>query len=314
MEARINGTLYRMKPGDDKRQIVVDDVDGYRVAVNPNGVVCIWYSKGGSLGRCGTANCRIDESVINFTEDMEYKTSIQGDKIYLQTVSGYPVAKEFDSFTTGGFTYKIAGDGEILSVAKNEETELGGYTYQILTDQAFGKVRNVVTRKDKDGRTEIISDEFEGECRNIFANPGDGKLYAEFTYLDNSPHILVITSDGDVDMLMDTGLGAEAIEIYAFGKDSVIVKNTFTDGTVKFEEISVKETTPIALGIEPVDITDMKPGTEAESTASSVEALGPGYAGSSVGKAPDGSNYNNGPGSLPTPTAEIPEQPVTIGR
>jgi len=312
LESLINGTLYRMKPGDEKRQIVADDVEGYRVVTTDSGAY-IYYFKNGSLGRCGSANCRVDETVTDFTEDMEYQAVIRNDKLYLQTASGVTVTKAFDSFTTGGFTYRIAADGEILSVAENKETALGEYIYSIMTDQAFGRIRNAVIRKNESGKLEMISNEFEGECRNIFGNEADGRVYGEYTYLDNAPHIIVITKDGDVDMLMDTEIGAEKIELYTFGKDSVFVKNTFTDGTVKFQEISVKETTPIALGTDPVDVTDMKPGTESE-TVNEMEHLGPGYADPSVGQAPDGSVYNAGPGALPTPTAEIPDQPVVVNR
>lgn len=311
MEARLNGTLYRMKPGDEKRQIVADDVEGYRIVTAESGATYIYYFKNGTLGRCGTVNCREDESVIDFTEDMEYCTVIRDNKIYLQTVSGYTVTKEFERFTTGGFTYKIAADGEILAVEPAKEAVLGEYTYAFLTDLAFGRVRNVVTRKNAEDRTEMISGEFEGECRSIFAGEAAGRLFGEYTYMDGAPHIITITPDGDVDMLMDTETGAENIELYAIGKDSVTVKNTFPDGTAQFQEISVNESTPIALGMEPMDITDMKPGSAANND---LEHLGPGYAGTSIGYAPDGSNYSNGPGSLPEPTAEIPDQPVTVGR
>ena len=92
----------------------------------------------------------------------------------------------------------------------------------------------------------------------------------------------------------------------AFGRTAVV------NGSVRFRELSVKESVPVAPGVDPVDITGMKPGSG--QSGNDLEYLGPGYADTSVGFAPDGSQYYAVPGAGPQPAAGNPEQPVIVRR
>lgn len=323
LEAKYNRKLYRMMPGTELRQYVAEDVDGYRVLAGANGETVIYYCKGSGMYRCGSANCKDDVPTVKFTEDMEYELDLSTEgKLYLKTAGGIPVTQAFDSFTTGGMTYKISENGEILSREDQIKAMVGVDLYSILSDEAFYTIRSVVL-KDTAGKKSMISSDFIGECRCIYYNEKDGRLYAEYVFSDGTPHVVMITTDGDVDLLLDNEQDVEVMEIYGFTAAGVVVKETGMDGTVRFAVIENSATTPLAIATDPVPVEE-RTGT-GENASSSVEMYGPGYTGGQngnsdvVGAGPGtvgtaGTSVSGTPAVLPQPTASIPDEPVTLPR
>jgi len=318
MEARINRKLYRRHPDAEVRQIIAEDVDGYRVVTGTNSETVIYYCKGTGMYRCGSANCKDDVAVNRFTEDMEYELDLSTEgKLYLKTAGGYPVTQAFDAFHTGGMTYEIAADGQILSRADQIEAVVGVDLYSILSDEVFNSIRSVVVKEDGEGDKYMISGDFLGECRCIYYNDKDGRLYAEYVYSDGTPHVAMITTDGDVDLLISPEAGIEVMEIYGFNARGVVVKKTDIDGNVSFGVVDSGNSTPLAIAIDPVPI-DTRPAEEQiTQSGSGVEQYGPGYTGGQTGSVSitgPGQSAGPGGGSLPQPTASIPDEPVTLPR
>lgn len=318
MEARINRKLYRRLPEAEVRQIIAEDVDGYRVVIGTNGETVIYYCKGSGMYRCGSANCKDDVAVNRFTEDMEYELDLSTEgKLYLKTAGGYPVTQAFDAFHTGGMTYEIAADGQILSRADQIEAVVGVDLYSILSDEVFNSIRSVAVKEDGEGKKYMISGDFPGECRCIYYNDKDGRLYAEYISSDGTPHVAMISKDGDVDLLISTEAGIEVMEIYGFNARGVVVKKTDIDGSISFRVVDSGSSTPLAIAIEPISIDTRPVGEQIAGPGSDVEQYGPGYTGGQAGNvsivAP-GQSAGPGGGSLPQPTASIPDEPVILPR
>lgn len=267
MESLINGNLYRMKPGDERRQIVAKGVSGYKALSDGSGKNVIYYCQNGQMIRCGDEACREDESSIIFTEDMEYKISVEKDRLMLRTVSGYPVTKRTDAFRVGEFTYALSETGEILSAEPSESAFTGDYRYSVLTEEAFGVKRSVILRTSSDGTEEIISTEFAGETQNIIYNPEDNYLYIEYVDPEDVPHIISSSLDGYVDLLKGGDRGAKSMKIMGFDGETVIVKETYPDGTVFYEKLDVMDLTGLALACDPIDLSSREPETEPETEA-----------------------------------------------
>jgi len=296
MEKRINRKLYRRLPEGEVRQIVAEDVDGYRVVSAEGAETVIYYCKGSGMYRCGSANCKDDVAVVRFTEDMEYKLDLSTEgKLYLKTSGGYPVTQAFDSFRTGGMNYKISETGEILSREDQIKVVIGVDLYSILSDEVFGTIRSVVVREDGEGTKAMISSEFIGECRCIYYNEKDGRMYAEYVFSDGSPHVAMITKDGDVDLLISTEEGLETMEIFGFTTEGVVVKKTDIDGKVSYSVVSSGDSTPLAIAIDPQPVSGQSAGNGSE-TASVIEQYGPGYTGTETGAA--SSSSSQGPGNV----------------
>ena len=301
MESCFNRRLYRMKPEDDKRQIVSDGVNGYRVLTGEKGETVIYYSKNGGMYRCGSAACREDASDIEYTEDMDYVLDLSTEgKLFLRTVSGYPVLKETDAFKTGGFTYALSSQGEILSVKPCDRAELGEEgTWYVLTEEVFGTQRSIVVWEDEAGVRSAISSEFSGTSGSFYYHETQGRFFAEFAFLDGGQYILAVTKDGDADLLLGGDTLVQTKQIYGFTENEVIVKNTGADGKISYEAISTEESTPVAVSVEPrlLDDEESDGGDYLPN-----EALGPGYIGNQPGNSigPGGGSGSgtgsNGPG------------------
>lgn len=285
MENLICGNLYRMKPGTEKREIAAKGVEGFRVLTNQEGNTVVYYYQGGSMHKCGPKDFREDESTAVFSEDMDYTVASDADgtRLYLTTVSGYPVRKQSDAFRAGDFTYSITADGEIVAVETETSVLHDGYEYTSEAGEIFGSVRSVIVRTGQDKVKMVISGEFTGEMRSLFYCEDENCMYGEFLCGTEGPRIMRISMDGDVDMLNQHDTSAAAMKIYAFLGEAVVAKVVRLDGTAYYAKLSKAQRTPVAAAVEPVSFESyMQPETEPETetypeSQTSGAGYGPGY-------------------------------------
>ena len=262
MESLLCGKLFRMKPGDEKREIYTEDVDGFIVFSDPEGKTSLWFSKEGHLLKADLSEFTEDNTPVTFTEDMEYMTELSDGKLYLRTASGYPVTKESEAFHVLGFSYRLGPDGEILGSGEQKSVKVGSYTYSVKTGEVFGTERSVIIRTDEEGIEEMISGEFAGSVKNIYHNPNDNYLYMEYTYPDGSCYAACSSLDGYVDMLTGGDRGASSMKILGFAEGRVYVKETYPDGKSFTEALDVYELTGLALGRTPEPVSQAAPPEE----------------------------------------------------
>ena len=297
MESLINGNLYRMRPGAERREIVAKNVDGYKVLTDLSGKTVIYYCQGGNMHKCGPENCVEDDSEIIFSEDMEYtvESDSTGKKLYLRTKSGYPVRKQSESFKAGDFTYAITGEGEIVSVESGISVHYGNSVYSVAAGEVFGTVRSVIVRTGRDNVNMVISGEFIGECRSLHYCEAEDCIYGEFLYGAEGPRIMRVSMDGDVDMLSQHDSGTASMKIYAFLDDAVVVKIIKQDGTSYFAKLAKSLSSPVAAAVEPISLESYnQPETESQTAE-----IGPGYGPGSETMESQAIIY--GPGLSPTP-------------
>lgn len=246
-----NGNLYRMELGAEVRDLIAEDVEGYKVL---DGMV--YYQSGGVLRHTDRAGK--DTTVPDFSEVEDFSLDISsGDKAYLYTADGRPVAQASDEFKAGNFRYELASDGEILSVAEKSTVNTGGYTYSIEGDDAFGSpISRVVRTSDETGKKEIISSEFDGSCGNLHYDFDSGSMLAEYTDTSGKSRILKITKDGDVDYLIDDGGGDGKLVLYGIQDHEAICRKTVADGEISFVSLRIRASVPMALAVEPMEIGD----------------------------------------------------------
>ena len=298
LESLLCGKLFRMKPGDGKREIYSEDVTGFIVFTDPEGKTSLWYSKDGQVLKADLSEFTEDNTPVTFTEDMDYMTELSDGKLYLKTASGYPVAKESDAFHVLGFSYRLGPDGEILGSGEQKSVKVGNYTYSVKTGEMFGMERSVIVRTDEAGIEEMISGEFAGSAKNIYHNPNDNYLYMEYKYPDGSCYIACSSLDGYVDMLTGGDRGASSMKILGFADGRVYVKETYPDGGSFTEALDVYALSGLALGRTPE-------ATVSEGTTEQAELTGP----SSIGPS------SQGPGAATAETGSAPgvaEDPVAL--
>ena len=287
MEKLTANRLFRMRPGDEKRQAAAENVQGFKVVESPEGMVTVYYYADDAMHKCTGDAFYEDDTVIAFTEDMEYvlDTSTEG-KLYLMTKSGYRVTQESDQFKVGNYVYSISAEGEVLSVLPSSKIELDGYQYEIALDGAFGVVRSAVARR-KDGVREAISGEFFGNVGNMHLAKDASCIYAEYHDAMGNGRILRITQDGDVDMVNGFDPGPVEVAICGEDEEGLTVQVAGENG-VTYEKVKPTHFTPVVLGIQPVKIgEDTKPESPAGVTdAPPAEVYQPGSGPASSGKAP----------------------------
>lgn len=262
----LNRNLYRIEPGATVRELVAEDVDGYR-AVDGD----IYYQKNGRIFM--TRHAGEDTTVPDFSAVEDFYVDIKaGDKAYLYTADGRPVTLASDEFKAGNFRYELGTDGEILSVKEKSSVSTGGYTYTIEEDSAFGAaVSRVVRTEEATGKKEIISSEFDGSCGNLHYDFDTGYMYAEYTDKAGNSRILKISKDGDVDYLLDDG-GAAKLKLYALQDNNAVCRAEAGDGSISFVELRLRASVPMALSVEPEELTEGEGPVEIESSEAETKA------------------------------------------
>ncbi|HIU87495.1 MAG TPA: hypothetical protein IAB10_01040 [Candidatus Avilachnospira avistercoris] len=247
-DSYINKNLYRIQLGATIRELVAEDVEGYKVVDGD-----IYYQKSGRIYM--TRNAGEDTTVPDFSEVEDFRVDISsGDKAFLYTGDGRLVAMASEEFKAGNFRYELSADGEILSVKEKTTVNTGGYTYSIEGDEAFGKsISRVARTSDADGKKEIISAEFDGSCGNVHYDFDSGYMYAEYTDGEGKSRILKISKDGDVDYLLDDG-GDAKLKLYALQDNRAVCRAESSDGSVSFVELRLRASVPMALAVEPEEL------------------------------------------------------------
>ena len=313
-----NKNLYRMELGASVRELVAEDVEGYRVVDGE-----IYYQSKGRLHVTNRAG--VDTTVPDFSQVEDFRLDISsGDRAYLYTADGRAVTLQQEAFKAGNFTYELAADGEILSVAEKTTVNTGGYTYSIEGDDAFGRAISRVARTDSEGKKEIISSEFDGSCGNLHYDFETGSMLAEYTDTSGKSRILRITKDGDVDYLIDDGGGDGRLLLYGIQDSSVICKKLSEAGD-SFVELRIRASVPLALAVEPMELTeggdviDIGGGSQSGSQAQDIEVIGSGNGSSGGVQSIDGPPSESGggasvegpgaglsgPGQAPTETLDV---------
>ena len=262
----LNRNLYRIEPGATVRELVAEDVEGYRVVDGD-----IYYQKNGRIFM--TRHAGEDTTVPDFSAVEDFYVDIEaGDKAYLYTADGRPVTLVSDEFKAGNFRYELGADGEILSVKEKSSVSTGGYTYTIEEDSAFGTaVSRVVRTEEATGKKEIISSEFDGSCKNLHYDFDTGYMYAEYTDKAGNSRILKISKDGDVDYLLDDG-GAAKLTLYALQDNNAVCRAEAGDGSISFVELRLRASVPMALSVEPEELTEGEGPVEIESSEAETNA------------------------------------------
>ncbi|MDO4488046.1 MAG: hypothetical protein Q4B67_03000 [Eubacteriales bacterium] len=326
MEATVNGRLFRMKPGEEKRQVLSENVLGFKVLETENGTVIYYYDN--FMHRAEEQAFKDDEFVMTFTEDMEYVVSLGTDgKLYLMTKNGYPVTMETEAFKANGFYYALNAKGEITFVREEKYTVIDGCRYSIASQNVFGTMRSCVVRKGLDGKEYIISGDFEGTGGNMYVNPYDGFIYAEHTTQSGACEILKISPDGDIDILSGSTTQADSLRLVGFADSKVFAKK-ISGGTSEIIVYDSMLSSALTIAVEP------KPYGEQETTAAG-PGMGPGDAtGPGSPSYGPGSEMITGPGQAQPQTqpqtqsftqpetqsygpgspmqVQIPDEPVTV--
>lgn len=258
----IIGKVFCMAPGADKRYIAAEDAQGFKVVSDSSGKPVVYYYDGESVIR--STSLVEDDNMVLFTEDADYRVDISlGDKAYLNVLSGQRVNIQSEAFVTRNFTYALAADGEILSVASKTTVNLGEYTYYVQKGTAFDQSRARVVRMSNDGTNEVISSEFGGTVGNIHYDYDSKCMIAEYTDSYNKSGIIKMSIDGDVDLLEDSVSSSSQVELYGIQDGNAVLRRTENGKTVFFTA-RLDAAVPIAVAVDPrVIVSD---SLEAETT------------------------------------------------
>lgn len=248
-EEKINGILYRMKPGDTKRQIVARDVEGYKVLEGT-----VWYYADGRLQQTATAS---EDDTTNpkrtvSSGDEVYTVEIMDGAAYLVDSGGTMVTEAEDGTLKGrGFTYYLNEDGTIRGVKEKTTVNTGGYTYYAESDTAFGTELSRMMRRDSQGNQEIISAEFAGRVGNIHYDYDTGAMIAEYTDGKGIGGILRITKNGDVDKVLDETAKPGSLTLIGVQNGQAVCMRE-SGGETEYLELGLYDTAPLAVGIDPI--------------------------------------------------------------
>ncbi len=259
----IANKLFRMKPGTDFREVVAENVKGYKILAPASGYgdAKVYYDDGSAVRVAGIAEK--DESMRIFPEDGNYYVGISEGKAILMLEGGYPVTMESSSFRAGNFYYSIDSSGAIRSVASKTSVSTGGYTYFVENGEAFGVDRARVMRKNNsNGTIEVISAEFIGEVGNIHYDYGTSRMIAEYKDVNGAAGLLSISTDGDVDTLIDAEQVGGVAELYGISGGEAIIRTP--EYSEPFKKVRLSATYPLTVGIDPIVLEEDDPGTETE--------------------------------------------------
>ena len=291
----IVGKLFCMSPGADYREIAAENAEGFKVVTDKSGgMPVVYYYDGSQIRRSVTL--KKDENMTVFSEDTSYSVDIsEGYKAYLTVENGPRVSLQQGSFKAGNFTYSLAADGEILTVAEKTTVSTGGYTYSVENGESFGARAARVVRKDKSGKEEIISGEFEGTAANLHYDYDSSSIIAEYTDGHGNGGLLKISLSGDVDMIEDSEESGGKVVLYAIDNGRAIYKTTENDKTV-FKTARIAASTPLTVGIDPVttNISDAPVDDTAEGSGDAHTGNGSGSSAVETVSAPDNSQSTGG--------------------
>lgn len=258
----IANKLFRMKPGAEKREVCAEDVKGYKLIDAGNGDIHVYVDEGTEVKR--VTSFKEDESMKTFPEDGDYYVDTLSGKAVLMLEGGYPVTLASDSFKAGNFVYAVNAGGEITSVASKSQVNYGGYTYTVENGDSFGKKKARVIRS-ANGKKEVISAEFDGSVSNMHFDFDSSKIVAEYTDANGSAGLVTISLDGDVDIVYDASdLGSKCI-LYAIKDGYATVRTSNT-----FKQAKLVSSYPLAVGVDPVEISE-EPAGEANESAGSLD-------------------------------------------
>ncbi|MDO4265218.1 MAG: hypothetical protein Q4C63_01980 [Eubacteriales bacterium] len=256
-EASINGKLYRMKPGDTVRQIVAENVEGYKVL---DGTV-YYYADGAMHTTREAEDDTSKNKPVQSGADEVFYVIIEGGAAHLVDENGDAVSSDSGELKGRGFTYYLREDGTIRGVKNKTSVTTGGYTYYAETDTAFGETISRIMRKDGSGNEQIISAEFSGKIGNIHYEYETGNMIAEYTSADGTGRFVQITKAGDVDVLNDSSAGAAQLSLIGVQDHQAIGMRTVS-GKDEFVTLSISHTTPLAVGVDPIDVEPKEENTE----------------------------------------------------
>ena len=242
-EKKINGVLYRMKPGAEYREIVAQNVEGYKVL---DGTA--YYMSSGKIYH--TSNGLKDETKTVYVSDSisidDFVFENKGDSLLLYDKAGNPV--NTGEKRVGSFTYYLSDDGEIEGVREKTSVLTGGWTYYTETDNSSGKSISKIMRKSGPGEIQEVSSDFAGYTANMFYDYSSGNLVAEYMPNGERRQLIIINSNGDVDSVDSTVSAGGDIRLYALIDGSAICK-VDKGGETVFESFDLSSTTPVAVGV-----------------------------------------------------------------
>ena len=250
-EEAINGKLYRMKPGDTVRQIVAEQVEGYKVL---NGKIC--YESGGQLYETDTAQEDATKNPkLAPTGDEVLYVAVSDGAAYLTDENGEHVSADSGEVKGRGFTYYLNEDGTIRGVKEKKTVNTGGYTYYTESDTAFDEPVSRVMRKSSSGGSEIISAEFPGTVGNLHYDYDTGNMIAEYMDEHGRGRIIQISKSGDVDLIADDTASSGGLVLLAV-QDGTAVAMKQSGGADVFITLTIANASPLAVGIDPVRVGD----------------------------------------------------------
>lgn len=247
-EKAIDRTLYRMRPSDTARQIVAENVEGYKVFEGT-----VYYYADGKLQTTDTAkNDPTKNPKKQPSGDEVLYVEIMDGAAYLTDGSGEPVTSDSGEIKARGFTYSLNADGTISGVNKKTTVNTGGYTYYVESDTAFGEPISRVMRKDGNGNSQIISTEFAGAVGNLRYDYDAGNIIAEYTDASGVGKVLKISKSGDVDCLSDAAAASGKLTVIAVQNGQVLYMKG-SGSSASYGALSLSEAEPLAVGVDPVD-------------------------------------------------------------
>ncbi len=257
----IANKLFRMKPGADYRELGAENIKGYKVYETNDGKVKVYYDDGHGIGLA--ANFEKDDTVMVFPEDANYYVDFSNGSAVLMLEGGYPVTLASSAFKAGNFTYTLDADGRITAVAAKTKVSTGGYTYTVENGDSFG-VKKARIIRTANGKSEVMSAEFEGSVGNLHYDYDSSRIIAEYVDGDNQAGLLAISLDGDVDVIYDASkLGSSCI-LYSIQDGYAVVKTE--SSTEPFKKAKIAASYPLAIGVDPIELN------ESETTASVPES------------------------------------------
>ncbi len=259
----IANKLFRMKPGADYREVGAENIRGYKVYEAPDGHVSVYYDDGHGVYLADSFEK--DDTVMVFSEDANYFVDYQSGEAVLMLEGGYPVTLASQAFKAGNFTYTLDADGTITAVAAKTKVVTGGYTYTVENGASFGSKKARVVRSDG-AKSEVISAEFEGSTGNLHFDFASSKIIAEYTDKEGQAGLLAISLDGDVDAIYDASKLGSVCTLYSIQDGFAIIKTD--DSSEPFKKAKIAASYPLAVGIDPIDITEEESDSTGESMSS----------------------------------------------
>lgn len=249
----IAGKVFCMTPGADKRYIAAQEALGFKVLTDEDQNATVYYYDGDRIRKSTTLT--EDENMVVFTEDADYTVNIDTEgKAYLELTTGQRVSMASDAFKAGNFTYKLAEDGEILSIAEKTTVSTGGYTYEFQNGTAFGVDMTRLIREDSEGNLELISGEAPGKTANIHFDYSSSCIIAEYEDNNGGGGLIKATLDGDIDLITESKTTSGTVELYGISNGEAIYKVTEGENE-EFRKASIATSSPIAAAVEPVLIS-----------------------------------------------------------